>query len=204
MFLFPVGQLVADDEGQFVFVVGQFFKGPDVDTQIVSQGAEGVERCIVVDKILVRFRRNGRFRILGRDGLAEAPHDAVQHGVGRGVRIDAVFFLDLSEVFIPAFRLDVMDLPVQIGILGPDLQDGDRPGAPVEGLRRRGQGRCPQGQDQGCRGHGGLGKQGFPHINHSFIKAREGLSCSGSNSCCPYYSIFRGQERRFFQKQGDS
>ena len=50
-----MSHFMGEDEGDFIFVVIQWFKEADIDAHVVSDGAEGIETGVVIDEVVVRL-----------------------------------------------------------------------------------------------------------------------------------------------------
>lgn len=119
MALFTVSQLVTEHESHFVFIVIELLERADVDAHVVAQRAERVEGPLVVDEVFIGLRANGGLWLLRRNGRAQAAHEAVQHGIGRRILVDAVLILDLVHILVASFIIQVMHLAAQVRILCP-------------------------------------------------------------------------------------
>ena len=167
MILLSVAHLVGDNKGQFVFIIIQLGKGPNVDAHVVAQGAESIKGLIIIHKIVVGLFHNG----VVRKGhcIGQPRHNAGQHGVGGRVGVDAVLVFDLAHVIITAFVVQIVDLFIQIGVLGSYLEYGQPGGQPVPGQGFFGH-YCTGGKGQ-AQGSGSCSAEysGFFHGKASYI-----------------------------------
>ena len=147
--LFPMAQFMAEDKGQFIFIIVQGGEQADIDGYIVSQGTVGVEFGAVVDEIMIGILFDGGVRL--GNGCGKSSHDPFQHGIGFRIFIDTLLSLDLFQVFSPALAVQVGHLFVQHAVLGGNQDHGADGIAPVKGFccwqGCRRQGKCTGEQE---------------------------------------------------------